>query len=61
MFPVREVHFTLYLQYMGETVKLKSAVQEAVNGIGWVHPLSAIGWVHHRLRAPALGHRFGAS
>ncbi len=33
------IHFTLYVQHVGETVKSKSAVQEAVNAIGWVHQL----------------------
>lgn len=40
VFPVGEVHFALYLQHLGETVKSKSAVEEAVNAIGWVHQIS---------------------
>ena len=40
VYPVQEVHFALYLQHLGETVQSKSAVEEAVNAIGWVHQLS---------------------
>ena len=35
--PADEVHFALYLQHLGETVKSKSAVEEAANAINWVH------------------------
>ena len=37
--PVQEVHCALYL---GETVGSKSAVEEAVNAVGWVHQLSGL-------------------
>ncbi len=40
MHPVQEVHFALYLQHLGEVVQSKSAVEEAVNAISWVHLLS---------------------
>ena len=55
VFPVQEVHFALYLQHLGETVKSKfalylqhlgetvkskSAVEEAVNAVSWVHQIS---------------------
>ena len=40
VFPVQEVHFALYLQHLGETVQSKSAVEEAVNAVGWVHQLA---------------------
>lgn len=40
VYPVQEVHFALYLQHLGESVQSKSAVEEAVNAIGWVHQLS---------------------
>ena len=39
VFPVGEVHFALYLQHLGETVRSKSAVEEAVNAIGWLHQM----------------------
>ena len=32
----------LYLQHLGESVKSKSAVEEAVNAIGWVHQVSGL-------------------
>ena len=38
--PLQEVHFALYLQHLGEAVQSKSAVEEAVNAIGWVHQLA---------------------
>ena len=34
---VGEVHVALYLQHLGETIRSKSAVEEAVNAIGWLH------------------------
>ena len=40
VFPVRETHFALYLQHLGDTTRSKSAVQEAVNSISWVHQLA---------------------
>ena len=40
MFPVREIDLALYLQYLGNTTESKSAVEEAVNVIGWVHQLA---------------------
>ena len=42
MFPVNEVHLALYLQHLGEKLHSSSAVQEAVNAIGWVHQLSGL-------------------
>ena len=35
--PADKVHFALYLQHLGETVKSKAAVEEAANSIKWVH------------------------
>ena len=40
MFPVREIDLALYLQYLGNTTESKSAVEEAVNAVGWVHQLA---------------------
>ena len=40
VYPVQEVHFALYLQHLGERTQSKSAVEEAVSAIGWVHQLS---------------------
>ena len=42
VFPVGEVHFALYLQHLGETVRSKSAVEEAVNAIGWLHQTAGL-------------------
>ena len=39
IYPVQEVHFALYLQHLGESVQTRAAVEEAVNGVGWVHQL----------------------
>ena len=40
VFPVREIDLALYLQYLGNTTESKSAVEEAVNAVGWVHQLT---------------------
>ena len=40
MFPVEVVHFALYLQHLGDTTHSKSAVEEAVNAVGWVNQLA---------------------
>ena len=40
MFPVREADFALYLQHVGDSTASKSAVEEAVNSIGWVQQLA---------------------
>ena len=40
VFPVREIDLALYLQYLGNTTESKSAVEEAVNAVGWVHQLA---------------------
>ena len=42
VFPVQEVHFVLYLQHLSEIAKSKSAVEEAVNAISWVHQISGL-------------------
>ena len=38
-YPVQDVHFALYLQHLGNTMKSKAAVEEAINAISWVHGL----------------------
>ena len=40
MFAISEVHFALYLQHLSESTHSVSAIQEAVNAIGWVNQLS---------------------
>ena len=39
-FPAKPQHFVLYLQHLGETIKSKSAVEEACNALSWVHSSS---------------------
>ena len=39
-FPVRDIDFALYLQHVGDTTGSKSAVEEAVNAVSWVHHLA---------------------
>ena len=40
--PVREVHLALYLQHVGGVTRSKSAVEEAVHAISWVHQISGL-------------------
>ena len=40
MLPVKGIEFPLYLQYLGDTTRSKSAVEEAVHSVGWVHQLA---------------------
>ena len=40
VFPVRYMDFALYLQHLDDTSGSKSAVEEAVNSVGWVHQLA---------------------
>ena len=40
--PCAKVHLALYLQHLAETVTSKSAVEEAVNAIGWTHQLAGL-------------------
>ena len=40
VFPVKGTEFALYLQYVGDTTGSKSAVEEAVHAVGWVHQLA---------------------
>ena len=39
-FPVVDYQFALYLQHIAETLSSKSAVEEAVNAIYWLHQLA---------------------
>jgi len=41
-FPASESNVVLYLQHLGETKGSKSAVEEAVNSLAWVHSLSGL-------------------
>ena len=42
VFPVEVTHLALYLQHLGESKASKSAVEEAVNGLAWVHSMAGI-------------------
>ena len=42
VFPVNEQCVALYLQYLGEKLESKSAVEEAVNALNWVHSLAGV-------------------
>lgn len=42
VFPVEGVHIALYLQHLAEAKCSKSAVEEAVNGLAWVHSMAGI-------------------
>lgn len=40
VYPVKEAHFALYLQFLGKSSRSKAAVEEAVNAIAWVQQLA---------------------
>ena len=40
--PVKEHHLVLYLQHLGDTVGSKSAVEEAVNALAWMHSTAGL-------------------
>ena len=40
MFPVKETEFALYIQHLGDMTGSKSAVEEAVHSMDWVHQLA---------------------
>ena len=42
VFPVNEHCVALYLQHLGEKLQSKSAVEEAVNALNWVHSLAGV-------------------
>ena len=58
-FPALEAHVVLYLQHLSHVVQSKSAVEEAVNALSWVHqalglpPVSSLPLV----QAALAGHR----
>ena len=41
-FPAEMAHVALYLQYLNKSKGSKSAVEEAVHAIAWVHSMAAI-------------------
>ena len=42
VFPVEATNLALYLQHLGESKSCKSAVEEAVHGLSWVHTIAGI-------------------
>ena len=42
VFPVTSIQFSLYLQHLGETTKSRSAVEEAVYSISWIHQMAGV-------------------
>ena len=40
--PVESKYLALYLQYIGDTVRSKSAVEEAVHAIAWIHSIAGL-------------------
>ena len=42
VFPVNEVHLALYLQHLSEQTQSRSAVEEAVNAVSWIHQVSGL-------------------
>ena len=41
-FPVQEIHLVLYLQHLSESVQSKSAVEEAVHAVSWLHQMAGL-------------------
>ena len=41
-FPAQVHQVALYLQYVGETTRSKSAVEEAFNALSWIHALAGL-------------------
>jgi len=42
VFPAKECHVVLYLQYLGESKGTKAPIEEAVNALAWAHSLSGL-------------------
>lgn len=42
VFPVEGTNLALYLQHLGDHVESKSAVEEAVNSLAWVHSMAGL-------------------
>ena len=59
-FPAQEAHIVLYLQHLSQTVQSKSAIEEAVNALSWLHQVSGLPPVSSSLpsvQAALAGHR----
>ena len=42
VFPARECHVVLYLEYLSKTKVTKAPIEEAVNALAWAHSLSGL-------------------
>ena len=42
VFPAQGHHVALYLQHLAKSLESKSAAEEAVNALGWVHSLAGV-------------------
>lgn len=60
-FPVNVALFALYLQHVGETIKSRSAVSEAVNALSWVQLLAGVEPVSHNPFIKAINEGFQRS
>ena len=48
-FPAQAHYVALYLQHLAERAKSKSAVEEAVNALAWMHSLAGVNSPHRQL------------
>ena len=42
IFPVHDLHFALYLQYLAEKTESRSAVEVAVSAVSWAHQMAGL-------------------
>ena len=58
-FPAQEAHIVLYLQHLSQSVQSKSAIEEAVNALSWLHQVSGLPPVSSLplVQAALAGHR----
>lgn len=58
-FPAQEAHIVLYLQHLNQSVQSKSAIEEAVNALSWLHQVSGLPPVSGLplVQAALAGHR----
>ena len=41
-FPVQDIHLVLYLQHLSESIQSKSAVEEVVHAVSWLHQMAGL-------------------
>ena len=42
VFPANEVHLALYLQHLSEQTQSRSAVEETLNAVSWIHQVAGL-------------------